>query len=374
MGYHSWPYQTLQAVCSDVFRHLGFNGEEADFITDVLLTSDLYGIESHGIQRLYRYYQYLTKGVTDPKAKPEIVRETPVSAVVDGHNGMGQLVSKRAMELAIEKAKKSGVGLVTVRNSNHYGIAGYYAKMACKEGLMGISCTNTNAIMVPTYGRSAMLGTNPIAIAMPADPYDFFFDSATTVVTRGKLEVYGKAGKPMPEGWAVDADGLSTTDAPLVLRNLMGKLGGGIMPLGGDSMLTGSHKGYGYGMVCELLCSVISLGESSKHAGEKGTGGICHFFGAVDPSIFGDPAEIRAHFSELLEEIRQSPKAAGQERIYTHGEKEAESVERLMKEGIPVNDNTLREIFKVTSALGIDPAAYFGDFSLEEDSSFRSFY
>ena len=202
MGYHNWPYETLKDVSEEVFVRLGFSAEDAAFITDVLLTSDLYGIESHGIQRLYRYYRFIQKGVTDPAARPLIVKETPLSAVVDGQNGMGQLIAGFAMRLAIRKAKEHGVGLVTVRNSNHYGIAGYYAKMACREGLLGFSCTNTNAIMVPTYGRRAMIGTNPIALAMPADPYDFYYDAATTVVTRGKLEVYGKAGKPLPAGWA----------------------------------------------------------------------------------------------------------------------------------------------------------------------------
>ena len=374
MGYHSWPYETLKAVSSDIFKSLGFSEEDSAFITDVLLQSDLAGIESHGIQRLYRYYQHLKKGVIDPAGQPEIVRETPVSAVVDGHNGMGHLIAKKAMELTIRKAKETGIGMVTVRNSNHYGIAGYYARMACKEGFLGVSCTSTNAIVVPTYGRTAMLGTNPIAVAMPADPCDFCFDAATSVVTRGNLEVHGKAGEPLPDGWAVDEDGVPTTDAPRVLGNISGKRGGGILPLGGSSMETGSHKGYGYGMVCELLCSILSLGVTSAHAGEGGAGGICHFFLAADPALFGDPAEIRKHFSAYLNEIRQSPKAAGQERIYIHGEKEAESKEKLLKEGIPVNDNTLREIIAAAGSLDLDPARYFGDYVPEEDKAFRSFY
>ena len=374
MGYHNWPYETLKDVSEEVFVRLGFSAEDAAFITDVLLTSDLYGIESHGIQRLYRYYRFIQKGVTDPAARPLVVKETPLSAVVDGQNGMGQLIAGFAMRLAIRKAKEHGVGLVTVRNSNHYGIAGYYAKMACREGLLGFSCTNTNAIMVPTYGRRAMIGTNPIALAMPADPYDFYYDAATTVVTRGKLEVYGKAGKPLPAGWAVDAEGRPTTNAPEVLGNLMQNRGGGIQPLGGDSMETGSHKGYGLGMICEIFTSILSLGATSQHAGEGGKGELCHFFGAVDPAMFGDPAEIRRHLSVFLEELRESPKAAGQDRIYTHGEKEAEAVAARMKDGIPVNDNTLLEIIGLTRTLGIDPEKYFGDYQPQDESGFKSFY
>lgn len=180
---------------------------EARIISDVLLLSDLYGIESHGMQRLVRYHKGIEKGMIDVHAKPEIVHETPVSAVIDAHDAMGQLVSHQAMELAIEKAKKTGMAIVSVRNSNHFGIAGYYAKMACDQGLVGMAMTNSEAIMVPTYARMAMIGSNPIALAVPAEPYPFFFDASTTVVTRGKLEVYNKMGKPLPEGWALDKDG-----------------------------------------------------------------------------------------------------------------------------------------------------------------------
>ncbi len=195
MGYQHWRYKTLEAICRDAFKAFGFNAEQAGIITDVLLTSDLYGIESHGMQRMARYHKSIERGMIDISAQPEIIHETPISAVLDGYDGMGQLIGHRAMSMAIEKAKVHGIGMVTVRNSNHYGIAGYYAKMACKEGLLGMSCTNSAAIMVPTYGRKAMLGSDPIAVAMPAKPYDFFFDASTTVVTRGKLEMYNKMNR-----------------------------------------------------------------------------------------------------------------------------------------------------------------------------------
>ena len=187
MGYQYWKYDQLDQLCNDAFQKFGFTADEAKTITDVLLLSDVYGIESHGMQRMYRYYKSIQKGMIDINAKGDVVFETPVSAVIDGHDGMGQVIGRKAMEMAIEKAKTTGIGMVVVRNSNHYGIAGYYAKLACDQGLIGLSCTNTNPIMVPTYGRTAMLGTNPIAVAMPAEPYPFFFDASTTVVTRGKL-------------------------------------------------------------------------------------------------------------------------------------------------------------------------------------------
>ncbi len=174
MGYVKWSYETLNHFCGDVFKAFGFTEEESNQIKDVLLTADLYGIESHGMQRMVRYHKGIEKGTIHPQAKPEVVFETPISAVVDGHNGMGQLISVYAMKKAIEKPKKTGVGIVTVRESNHYGIAGYYAKMACDEGLLGMACTNSEAIMVPTFGKKAMLGSNPIAVAMPADPISVF--------------------------------------------------------------------------------------------------------------------------------------------------------------------------------------------------------
>lgn len=281
--------------------------------------------------------------------------ETAVSAVIDGHNGMAQLIVFFAMEKAIEKAKTSGVGIVTVRESNHYGIAGFYAKMASEQGLIGMSCTNSEAIMVPTFGRQAMLGSNPIAVAMPADPYPFFFDSSTTVVTRGKLEMYNKMGKPLPDGWALDKDGHASNDAPDVLANIVSKNGGGIMPLGGNEEVSGSHKGYGYGMLCEIFSSILSLGVTSAHCCTfLDKTGICHGFIAIDPKIFGDAEAIKKHFSEYMEELCQSPKAEGQERIYTHGEKEVAATKRALEEGIPVNDNTMLELADLCDYLRMD--------------------
>ena len=365
MGYQHWSYETLNKLCMDAFVRFGFTAEEAAIITDVLLTSDLYGIESHGMQRMVRYHKGIRNGMIHPEAKPEIVFETPVSAVIDGHDGMGQLIGHKAMELAIEKAKTSGVGIVTVRNSNHYGIAGYYAKMACREGLIGMSMTNSEAIMVPTFGKKAMLGSNPIAIAMPAEPYDFFFDASTTVVTRGKLEIYNKLGKPLPEGWALDKDGKGTTDAGDVLKNIVDKAGGGIMPLGGETEQSGSHKGYGYGMFCEIFTSVLSMGLTSNHTHIGGKGGTCHGFVAIDPAVFGDAEAIKEHLSTLLKELRESPKAEGQTRIYTHGEKEVFAYEDRMKNGIDVNVGTLAEMVDLCNYLKMDVNEYLGSEAAE---------
>ena len=365
MAYQYWSYETLHDFCMEAFQKFGFTEAEADIIQDVLLTSDLYGIESHGMQRMVRYHNGIRKGMIQVDAKPEVVFETPISAVIDAHEGMGQLVGHKAMEMAIAKAKAIGVGIVSVRNSNHYGIAGYYAKMACKEGLMGFSCTNSEAIMVPTNGRKAMLGSNPIACAFPAEPYDFFFDSSTTVVTRGKLEMYNKMEKPLPEGWALDKNGHPSTDAPDVLANIVAKSGGGIMPLGGSTEQLGSHKGYGYGMLCEIFSSILSMGATSNYCMVGGKGQICHGFMAINPAYFGDPAAIKEHFSTYLQELRDSPKADDAAQIYTHGEKEVAAVKRILENGVPVNDNTMVEVLDLCEYLDLDFSAYFGDYMPE---------
>ena len=363
----NYSYEKLLKFCTDAFQKLGFSVKDSEIISDVLLLSDLYGIESHGMQRIVRYHKGIEKGLIHVDAKPEIVFETPVSLVIDGHDGMGQLNAHFAMSQAIQKAKKSGVCLVTLRNSNHFGIAGYYAKMAADQGYIGFAMTNSEAIMVPTFGRLAMLGSNPIAMAMPADPYPFFFDASTTVVTRGKLEVYNKNEKALPDGWALDSDGNASNDAAKVLKNIVSKAGGGIMPLGGNTEQNGSHKGYGWGMVCEIFCSILSLGITSNHTHIDGKGGTCHGFAVIDPAIFGSPDEIKKHFSVFLQELRDAPKADGQPRIYTHGEKEALAYQKHLKDGIDVNINTLREMVQFCSFAGLDPKEYLGDIQFDEE-------
>ncbi|MBQ6874936.1 MAG: Ldh family oxidoreductase, partial [Lachnospiraceae bacterium] len=306
---------------------------------------DLSGIESHGIQRLIRYHKEITGGLVKLGAKPEVVFETPLSAVIEGNDCMGQTLSVNAMQLAIDKAKASGFGMVTVRNSNHYGIAGYYAKMAAEQGLIGMCMTNTEAIMVPTFGRQAMLGTNPIAFAMPADPVPYVFDAATTVVPRGKLEVYVKRGNGLPIGWALDETGHDSSDPERVLGNIINKTGGGILPLGGSGELTSGYKGYGFAMLCEIATAILSGGTTSNYIYKTpGRANIAHCFVAIDYGMLGDKKEIEAALSKYLQEIRESNKAEGQDRIYIHGEKEAEAKARVMKEGVSLNEKTYAEM------------------------------
>ena len=353
MQYYLANYDALHQFCVQAFAGYGFTPEESRRITDVLLEADLSGIESHGIQRLIRYHKEITSGMVDIKAQPQVVFETPLSAVIDGKDAMGQLLGVQAMELAIQKARQSGFGMVTVRNSNHYGIAGFYAMLAAKAGLVGMSMTNTEAIMVPTFGRQAMLGTNPIAFAMPAQPVPYLFDAATTVVPRGKLEVYAKRGSGLMPGWAVDEQGCDSVDADRVLGNIIQKTGGGILPLGGSGEMTSGYKGYGFAMLCEIATAILSGGTTSNYIYKTpGRANIAHCFIALDHGMFGDKAEIEANLSKYLQEIRDSAKAEGQHRIYIHGEKEAESYERVLREGVYLNDKTYEEMKMIAEYTG----------------------
>ena len=360
----NYSYEQLKRFCNDAFVKFGFSNDEAAKITDVLLLADLYGIKSHGTQRLVRYHKGIENGSIKLGVKPKVVFETPVSAVLDGQAGMGIVIAIEAMELAIKKAKEVGMAFVTVRNSNHYGIAGYYTKMAVDAGLIGMSMTNTESIAVHTNSSQALLGSNPIAFAMPAEPIPFWFDAATTVVPRGKLEVYNKENKPLEHGWATGEDGSVSTSASHVLHCINDKVGtGGILPIGGNTEAMGSHKGYGFSMMCELLTSITSGGATSNHHVRKpGVGaGSCHAFLVIDPKIFGDAEAQKAHTSVFLQELRDAKRVDENTPIYTHGEKEYNNYAKAIEHGIDVNIKTVKEMKEMCEYLGMDVQDYLGD-------------
>ena len=344
----------LRRFMERAYRAEGFSGDEAAQIADVLMQADLFGIESHGAQRMMYYHRNIASGSVAIGAQPEVLRETPVSALMDGHFAMGQLTARKAMGLAIEKAKTSGIGMVAVRNSSHYGIAGYYTLMAEREGLASFSMTNTGPIMTPTFGREMMLGTNPLAFCMPADPVPFWFDASTTVVTLGKVEVYAKRGRPMPEGWTIDADGRPCSDAQRMNRSILAGEPGGVLPLGGEGEAHGGHKGYGLALMVEALTGVLAQGLLSPEMQGAHGDHTSHFFLAFDPAMFGDPAVIRAQMSRYLQMLRDSEKLPGHARIYTPGEKAFEAQARRMKEGIPVEEKTLLELRAIAAELGVE--------------------
>ena len=344
----------LRAFMERAFEKEGFSCTDAAAIADVLMQADLFGIESHGAQRMMYYHRNIASGSVDVNAVPEIVRETPVSALYDAHFAMGQIAGVRAMETAIQKAKKTGMGMVCVRNSSHFGIAGYYTLMAVKEGLCAFSMTNTGPIMVPTFGVEMMLGTNPLAFSMPADPVPFWFDASTTVVTLGKVEVYDKREKAMPEGWTIDGDGNLSTDASQMNRSILAGERGGILPLGGAGEMLGGHKGYGLGIMVEALTGVLAQGLVSPQMQGAHGDHTSHFFFVFDPAMFGDAADIRVRMSDYLQALRASEKAPGCSRIFTPGEKAYEAQADRLQHGIPVEEKTLAELQQIACELDIE--------------------
>ena len=347
--------ESLKNVVKAIFEKQGVSPEMSADVADVMLAADRMGIESHGIQRIGMYMQGMKIGRIDPKAQITVVKETPISATLDANDGMGHPAAIKGMKTAIEKAKTTGIGMVVVRNSNHFGIGGYYTLLAAKADMMGVAMTNSEAMVVPVFGRRAMMGTNPIAVTMPATPSWFHFDISTSVVPAGKIEVYSRNKQKLPEGWSVDSDGKINTDPDVFLKIRKEKLDGGLLPLGGFGTLHSGHKGYAISLLVELMTGVFSGGVTSNHVREvANVDKCCHMFLAIDYGMFGDRKEIEKHFSTYLQEIRDSAKAEGHERIMTQGELEYENMQKMDAEGIPLHDASIPEIAGICESLGLD--------------------
>jgi len=352
--------EPLRRFCIQVFERLEVPNGDARIVADVLVAADLRGIDSHGVARLRRYVNSLRSGMARPRAQERILAETPTTTVIDAGAGLGHPVSYRAMQKAILKAKEYGSGFVTVRNSNHYGIAGYYAMMALEHDCIGMSMTNASVLVVPTFGRNAMLGTNPIAVAAPAgQERPFVLDMATSVVPRGKLEVYERLEKPIPLGWATDAAGIPTTDAGQVLQDSRQGAGGGLLPLGGAGELLSGHKGYGLALWVDVFCGVLAgaayadLVYPRTEEGKPLPSQIGHFFGAWRVDAFRPVDEFKAAMDDLQRRLKSAPKAEGASRIYIHGEKEYEETERRLRDGIPLNPKVAADLRALGKELGI---------------------
>jgi LDH2 family malate/lactate/ureidoglycolate dehydrogenase len=340
----TFSYNELLRLTQRILQQvLAYSAEEAAITALVLVEADARGIPSHGVSRLDFYRKNGAGGFTKPGAQPEVVYETPVSLVLDGKDGVGSYVARCAVDLTIAKAQNAGAAFCAVRNSNHFGIAGYWAERIAGYAMIGSAFTNTRCCAIPTFGRERVLGTNPIAVAIPtADKRIFLLDMATTTVAHGKVELYNRRSQAMPSGWAVDEKGASTTDASTFESIFYGNPRyGGHLFLGGEGEESGGHKGFGLGLLVELLCSGLSLGMSSINTFMPRQGaGITHFFGALRMDLFGDTSLVKAHISDILETVRQSQTATGQERIYIHGEKETETRTRSLHEGIAIDDAT----------------------------------
>jgi LDH2 family malate/lactate/ureidoglycolate dehydrogenase len=352
--------EKLRLFCTEVLEKLEVSHEDAKITADVLVEADLRGIDSHGVARMSRYVSGIQQGMMRPRANPRIIHETPCTATIDGDAALGQPTSYRAMQLAIKKARKSSLGFVAVRNSNHFGIAGYYAMMALKEDMIGICTTNSEVLVVPTFARNAMLGTNPIAIAVPSDKEcPFVLDMSTSTVTRGKLEVYARLGKQIPMNWATDENGIATDNPNRVLQNIAKRSGGGLLPLGGALEESGGHKGYGMALAVEIFSAVLSGALYADRVYPKtGEGkplpsGIGHFFGAIRIDAFRPKDEFTRDMDDLVQRLKNAPKADGAKRIYIHGEKESEESERRLKQGIPLNPKVTEELRAIAKQLEI---------------------
>jgi LDH2 family malate/lactate/ureidoglycolate dehydrogenase len=327
-----------------VFIAAGVPADDAEICADVLIESDKRGIDSHGVGRLKPIYlDRIKEGIQFTKTNFEIVRETPSTAVVDGHDGMGHVIAVKSMKMTIEKAKKCGLGMVAVRNSTHYGIAGYYALMAAKENMICFTGTNARPSIAPTFGVENMLGTNPLTIGFPTDEdFPFVIDCATSITQRGKIEHYARINKAMPSGWVIDGTGNAVTDPNVALKGLIAGTCA-LTPLGGIGEELAGYKGYGWATVVEVLSAALQGGSFLKTlAGVNPDGShrpyhLGHFFIAIDINAFTDPAAFKKTAGDILRNLRASKKAEGQERIYTAGEKEYLAFIERSKKGIPIN-------------------------------------
>lgn len=352
--------QSLIDFCRQVFQKLGVPATDALSASQILVSADLRGIDSHGVARLRRYVRGLEDGIIVPRPELRLVHETPISARLDGGAALGQVAGKRGMEIAIAKASQSGVGIVAVQNSNHFGIAGYYSQMALKHDLIGIALTNSTPDVVPTFGRAVMLGTNPISVTVPAgEARPFVLDMSTAVITSGKLESLSRKGKKIPPGWAVDESGKACEDPARVYANMRGKLGGGLLPLGGEGEVFSGHKGYGLGLLVDILSGVLSGSGNTTLLYPKTPEGkplpsqVGHFFGALRVDFFRPLSEFKSDMDDLIRRLKHSPKAEGRDRIYIHGEKEFELEEKFRREGIPLYIKVYEDLKAIAKEKGI---------------------
>ena len=353
-------FTTLENFMVDTFKEIGVPADEAKICAEVLIAADKRGIDSHGIGRLKTiYYDRIKKGIQSPITHFEIVKESPTTAVVDGHNGMGHVIAKKSMEIAIKKAKEFGMGMVAVRNSTHYGIAGFYPLMAIKEGMIGITGTNARPSIAPTFGVENMLGTNPLTFGIPTDEeFPFFLDCATSISQRGKIESYDRAEKEIPAGWVIGRNGKTRTDTHQILNDLKtGKAA--LTPLGGIGEITAGYKGYGYATVVEILSSALSNGNFMNMLSGVKDGEPCpillgHFFIAINISSFIDLDSFKNISGTILRNLRHSQKAPGEKRIYTAGEKEHLAWLERKEKGAPINKNLQKQILQIKEELGLN--------------------
>jgi LDH2 family malate/lactate/ureidoglycolate dehydrogenase len=349
---------SLQKFTKEVFNYMGCAADQADLATKVLLSADLRGIDSHGIARLSGYLRLWEARRINAQPNIRVVHETPSTAVIDGDGGLGLVIAPRAMEVAIAKAKNAGTGWVAVRNSNHFGIAGYHAMKALEHDMIGMAMTNASPLVAPTFSVERLLGTNPIAVAIPAGKQPpFVADFATTTAANGKLEILQRKNQQAPFGWIQKKDGSSSINAHEL------KDGGALIPLGSDRE-HGSHKGYCLGAWVDIFSAVLSganygpwvppfVSFLAPPADPVGAG-IGHFFGAMRVDAFRPADEFKHHMDTWISRFRSAKTIEGEERVLIPGDPEREMTEERMKNGIPVNEKVVEDLIDVSKKLTID--------------------
>jgi len=340
-------HEKLTRFVQAAFEKLGVPAADAQIAAETLVAADLRGVDTHGVIRFSPhawYVKWLSDGSMTAKPNIQVISETPSTALLDGDRGMGMVIGHRAMELAIEKAKQCGIGMVGVRNSRHYGMSAQYAMQALAHNMIGIAMTNASRQVVPTFGREARFGTNPMCFAVPADKeLPFVLDMATTTAAAGKLELAARLEKSIPTGWALDEKAEPTHD-PRVAQKARR-----LLPLGG-SRDNGSHKGYGLAILVEILCGVLTGTLTALNADQDPRG---HFFGAIRVDAFRPVTEFKRDMDRLIRELKSTPPIQGQNRVYVAGEIEFETAEERAERGVPLLPSVLKGLREVSEQLGM---------------------
>ena len=354
---------SLRTFTQNIFLKMGCSQQHAELAADVLLKSDLRGIDSHGVARLSGYVRLWEKNRINPTPNIQIVHETPTTATVDGDAGLGLVVAPFAMQVAVEKAEKYGSGWVSVRNSNHFGIAGYHALMAVEKDMIGFAMTNASPLVAPTFSNERMLGTNPMCYAFPAGKYPpLVVDMATSAAANGKLEIAQRAGKPVPEGWIQDENGNFTTD-PHALKS-----GGSLLPLGSDRE-HGSHKGFGLSATVDILSAVLSganygpwvppfVAYLEPDQNPVGTG-IGHFLGAMRVDGFRPVEEFKHHLDNWITRFKSAKTVSPQQKVIIPGEPELKAELDRKVNGVPLVDAVVKDLNELAEKLGVEGLSRF---------------
>jgi LDH2 family malate/lactate/ureidoglycolate dehydrogenase len=344
----------LEAFVIHMLEAVDVPQEDAAMVADVLLAADLRGIDSHGVARLRRYVEGVRDGIMKGRPAIEIEHESPCSAAINADGALGMVVGHKAMGMALEKAAQVGMAAVSVRNSNHFGIAGYYAMMALEHDMIGLSMTNARARVVPTHARTGFYGTNPISVAIPTDQeLPWVLDMATSVVPEGKVEVYNRLEKPLPDGWAVREGNKPLHDPADALAMLRSEREGGILPIGGMGELLSGHKGYGLGILVDVLCGVLSGADYGPKIDIVTSKNLGHFFAAVRVDLFQSADSFKQEMDQMIQTLKGWPKAEGQDRIWIHGEKEYEIYDERSRLGIPLHARVVEDLQKLSAEYGV---------------------